>query len=357
MRSRPSPPRTRRARGRRRAGPRPDRAGRAARRAPSSDRRPTGRACEEAAVAVMRGLRGRRPRPGTRRPGPRSRRTCRTRSPPARAARRRPGRASRAARCTASAIDAARMDRDPFREEPFELVGGLADQDGGPAALSRSRQQRLPWSRPLPCPPAIRTSGTSKASSAAIAATGIVAWESLTQRTPRMLPNRLEAMRHAGEGPDRDARSAGAGAGQAGGEGRAEDVGEHVATGQRDLAGRAARTRTTIRPAGSAPPQGRPGGGPRARTRLVSAAAARRARGMPGSSCVEDDDAVRAATARRDVPSPLDRLPPSRGGRDGRPRCSCTPRRRHPARSSAAGAPRARGRPSRIRRRGRAHVR
>ena len=81
------------------------------------------------------------------------------------------------------------------------------------------------------------TIGASNASSAAIAAAGTVACESFTQRTPSRSPIELEPMRTPVEAAHRVGDGTVRRADQGGGQRGAQHVGEHVAAGQRHVAG------------------------------------------------------------------------------------------------------------------------
>ena len=181
-----------------------------------------------------------------------------------------------------------------------------------------------------------------------MAATGIVACESFTQRTPR-------ARRSA---PADAARR-----------------------GMRGSLPRSRRRRTPTRVAASAAPSmlasmWRPGSGtsrcrqeplpatmshPSSSTHASTSSRPGRSSAIPRHACgqslaqiatpgivdVEYDPAARRASARRGAPSPRGTRPPCRVDRDGPRRCSCRAPRRHRGRWSAAGARRARARPSR----------
>ena len=236
-------------------------------------------------------------------------------------------------------------------DQLLQLIRRLADEHRGAALDRRSRRRSRAYSSALVLAAGDEDDRRRRTPRARRSpATGIVACESLTQRTPPRSPTQLEPMRDArGTRGSPSAMAWPSTPTSVAARAAPSDVGEHVAAGERHLR----------RPAAAAPPPRsdpsvvrptpRPGRGPAAPGRTTPrwpAAASVAERAAARVVVVEDDAARRRRSAPRVAPSPRGTPRPSRGGRGGPRRCSCRARRRRRDRSSAAGAPTARGPPS-----------
>ena len=261
---------------------------------------------------------------------PRSRGTCRSSRTPARAAPRPPASPARTPARPRSSSVAASCTGDGARQRLAHQRPRLADRDDAPSRAPRAARAAAARSPPLNRPPMIGTSPRSKLSIDRRAASTLVAFESLTNRTPPTSPpssiacsrprNASTAARHrrrrrAGDRADRRRRH------HVGHQVRPEQVDRRRAARARVVAARRAVDDPAVRRR-PCPRRSRAG----ARTAALRARAAPRELEHRRVVGVDHRPVVRRPGSRRSAPSPP--RTPRRSGADrgGRARSSASPR-------------------------------